>query len=302
MLILPKELHERIKVHVEAAYPEEGAGFLLGVDGEVKQIHPLPNAREDAARRNRFLITPGDYLKAELAADRLGLSLIGVFHSHPDCPNVPSEYDREWAQPFFSYVITRVEKGRAVNSRSWRLVEDRSKFIEEKIKQDSEMTSQTLQKVDHSALKTNQLFIIVLSVLAFILNLPILAAFVALMMGIGSALKVPGFGFVYKSVLKPRGWIKPDVLDDNPEPHRFAQTLGFLFMIAGSAALFAGLSELGWSLVWLVVALAALNAFGGFCVGCAVYYWLGRFGITGFDKRPPAGTLPGMKPGLKANI
>ena len=163
------------------------------------------------------------------------------------------------------------------------------------------MTSQSLQKVDHSALKINQLFIISLNILAFILNLPILAAFVALMMGIGSALKVPGFGFVYKNFLKPRGWTKPDVLDDNPEPHRFAQFLGFLFMTAGSVALFAGASALGWGLVWLVVALAALNAFGGFCVGCAVYYWIGRFNLPGFNKQPPAGTFPGMKPKVGAS-
>ena len=158
------------------------------------------------------------------------------------------------------------------------------------------MTAQPLQKVDHSALKTNQLFIISLSILAFIFNRPELAAFVAVMMGIGSVLKVPGFGFIYKYLLKPRPWIKPDILDDNPEPHRFAQSLGFLFMTAGSIALFSGALILGWSLVWLVVALAALNAFGGFCVGCAVYYWLSRFQLPGFNKQPPAGTFPGMKP------
>jgi hypothetical protein len=158
------------------------------------------------------------------------------------------------------------------------------------------MTSQTLQKVDHSALKANQLIIITLSVLAFILNQPILAAFVALVMGLGSAFKVPGFAFVYKSLLKPRGWMKPDVLNDNPEPHRFAQFLGFLFMTAGSIALFLGASVLGWSLVWIVIALASLNAFGGFCVGCAVYYWLARINAPGFSKEPPMGTFPGMKP------
>lgn len=163
------------------------------------------------------------------------------------------------------------------------------------------MASQPLQKVDHAALKTNQLVIISLNILAFILNLPILAAFVALMMGIGSLLKIPGFGFVYKSILKPRGWMKPDVLDDNPEPHRFAQFLGFLFMTAGFVALFPGFSVLGWSLVWLVVALAALNAFGGFCVGCAVYYWLSRLQLPGFQKQPPAGTFPGMKPRVGAS-
>ena len=134
MLTVSKDLIETINKHVEEAYPEEGAGFLIGVESEVKQILPLPNAREDEARHNRFLITPEDYLKAELTADKHGLSLIGVFHSHPDCPNVPSVYDREWAQPFFSYIITRVDKGNAVNSRSWRLVEDRSRYEEEEIK------------------------------------------------------------------------------------------------------------------------------------------------------------------------
>ena len=163
------------------------------------------------------------------------------------------------------------------------------------------MTSQQLQKVDHSALKTNQLVIISLSILAFIVNLPALAAFVALVMGIGSLLKVPGFGFVYKHILKPRGWMKPDVLDDNPEPHRFAQFLGFVFMTVGSIALFLGAGILGWSLVWLVAAFAALNAFGGFCVGCAVYYWLSRLDLPGFNKQPPAGTFPGMKPRIGAS-
>ena len=134
MLVVSNELHEQINAHVESAYPEEGAGFLIGVEGEVQQILPLGNAREDEARHNRFLITPEDYLKAELTADKLGLSLIGVFHSHPDCPNVPSEYDREWAQPFFSYIITRVDKGKVSNHRSWRLIEDRTKYEEEKIK------------------------------------------------------------------------------------------------------------------------------------------------------------------------
>jgi len=133
MLKISNGLVGRINAHVEDAYPGEGAGFLLGVEGEVKEIFALPNAREEEARHNRFLLTPEDYMKAELKAEELGLGLIGVFHSHPDCPNVPSEYDREWAQPFFSYIITRVDDGRAVNHRSWRLVEDRSKYDEEEI-------------------------------------------------------------------------------------------------------------------------------------------------------------------------
>jgi proteasome lid subunit RPN8/RPN11 len=134
MLVLPERLIEQMNAHMEKAYPEEGAGFLLGEVGEVKEILALSNSREDGARHNRFLFTPEDYLQAELKAEKLGLSLIGVFHSHPDSPNIPSEYDREWAQPFFSYIITRVDNGKAVNSRSWRLLEDRSKYKEEEIK------------------------------------------------------------------------------------------------------------------------------------------------------------------------
>lgn len=133
MLVVPNRLMQQINKHVEQAYPEEGAGFLIGEDSEVREIVALSNAREDGARHNRFLFTPEDYLKAELKAEGLGLNLLGVFHSHPDCPNVPSEYDREWAQPFFSYIITRVDQGQAVNSRSWRLLEDRSKYEEEEI-------------------------------------------------------------------------------------------------------------------------------------------------------------------------
>jgi proteasome lid subunit RPN8/RPN11 len=133
MLIVPGRLIEQMNAHVENAYPEEGAGFLIGEAGEVREIMALSNSREEGARHNRFLFTPEDYLQAELKAEGLGLSLIGVFHSHPDCPNIPSEFDREWAQPFFSYIITRVDSGKAVNSRSWKLLEDRSKYEEEEI-------------------------------------------------------------------------------------------------------------------------------------------------------------------------
>ena len=133
MLHIKHELLAQIHAHGERAYPEEGAGFLVGSGGRVEQILPLPNAREESARRNRYLITAEEYARAEETADSLGLSLIGVFHSHPDHPNRPSEFDCEWAQPFFSYVITSVGSGKAIESRSWKLTEDRSTFDEEEI-------------------------------------------------------------------------------------------------------------------------------------------------------------------------
>jgi proteasome lid subunit RPN8/RPN11 len=136
MLEMDQKLLADIQDHGEQAYPEEGAGFLIGTDGESRQIlriYPLRNAREEGARHNRYIITPKEYLEGEAEADRLGMTLLGVFHSHPDHPNQPSEYDRDWAQPFFSYIITSVDKGKAAASRSWRLLEDRSAFMEEPI-------------------------------------------------------------------------------------------------------------------------------------------------------------------------
>jgi proteasome lid subunit RPN8/RPN11 len=133
-LAIPKSLLQQIHRHGETSYPEEGAGFLLGSDGDprhVKSILELPNRREQDARSNRYLISPQDYLRAEMEADRLGLTLIGVFHSHPDHPNAPSTYDRDWAQPWFSYTITSIEHGKSIASRTWRLLEDRSGFVEE---------------------------------------------------------------------------------------------------------------------------------------------------------------------------
>jgi proteasome lid subunit RPN8/RPN11 len=125
----------RIHQHGEAAYPEEGAGFMLGrVDGDRRQVFKfltVENAREDGARHNRYLVQAQDVLRSELEAERLGLDVIGIFHSHPDHPDCPSEIDREWALPWLSYLITSVSSGRAVSSRSWRLSDDREQFVEE---------------------------------------------------------------------------------------------------------------------------------------------------------------------------
>jgi proteasome lid subunit RPN8/RPN11 len=137
VLIIPKEILRAIHQHGEEAYPEEGAGLMLGkAEGEVKRVEkilPLANTREDAARHNRYLLNPQDYLRGEMEAARLGLDVLGVFHSHPDHPNRPSEFDREWAMPWFSYLITSVQQGKAVESRSWLLAEDRCAFSEENI-------------------------------------------------------------------------------------------------------------------------------------------------------------------------
>ena len=136
-LHIPQEILLRIHQHGEHAYPEEGAGLLLGElkdsDHQVKEILPLANAREAQARHNRYQLTPQDYMRGEQFAESLGLAVLGVFHSHPDHPNRPSEFDRQWAWPNFSYLITSVLQGKAARSRSWRLREERDNFSEEQI-------------------------------------------------------------------------------------------------------------------------------------------------------------------------
>ena len=158
----------------------------------------------------------------------------------------------------------------------------------------------TLRPVDHSAIRTNQAVIVLLLVLAFIFNVPLLAGLVALVMLLGTAFSKPGFFWIYTLLLRPLGWVKPDVLQDNPEPHRFAQGFGGTVVLAAFLALETGLAGLGWGLVWLVTGLAALNLFVGFCAGCAMYYWLGRFKVPGFVKSAPQGTFPGMRPHMAA--
>ena len=159
--------------------------------------------------------------------------------------------------------------------------------------------TETLQNVDHSSLRTNQAMIILLLMLGFIFNVPLLAALVSLVMLGGTYVGKPGFEIVYRAFLKPRGIVKPDVLRDNPEPHRFAQGMGGSVLVLSILAFIAGSPAVGWTLVWLVIALAALNLFGGFCAGCAVYYWLNRLRVPGFVKTPPTGTIPGMRPKIR---
>ena len=145
----------------------------------------------------------------------------------------------------------------------------------------------TTRKVDQSALKVNQAFIIAFLILAFVLNAVWLVVFVAAVMLLGTAVPALSlFKGVYTRALRPAGVVKANVITDNPEPHRFAQGFGGVVLLGAIAALWAGATTLGWALVGLVVVLAALNLFLGFCAGCFVYYQLSKLGVPGFDRRP----------------
>lgn len=135
LLITPGHL-ETIHRHAEASYPEECCGFLIGSAGGgstvVERVLPAGNQREDS-RHNRYLIEPETVLAAHKEARSLGLDVVGYYHSHPDHPSRPSDFDREHAWPGLSYLIVSVQKGRVADERSWRLADERDRFDEETI-------------------------------------------------------------------------------------------------------------------------------------------------------------------------
>ncbi len=132
-LTIPRTVLQAIDAHLEASYPSEGCGFLLGTTSPYTVCDHLmvPNRREgDGAAANRYLITPNDFQDAERRAAELGVQLIGTYHSHPDVAAVPSDYDREHAWPTYRYLIVRVAAGVAGRHRVWELIDDRSRFRE----------------------------------------------------------------------------------------------------------------------------------------------------------------------------
>lgn len=135
-LKISEKVAERIRAHAGGAYPHECCGALLGRDAggerEVLELVPLANQREDSPR-NRFQITAEDVLRAEKKAAEKNLDLIGWYHSHPDHPAIPSEFDREHAWPWYSYIIISVSAGKPAEMNSWRLADDRSNYSSEDV-------------------------------------------------------------------------------------------------------------------------------------------------------------------------
>jgi proteasome lid subunit RPN8/RPN11 len=137
MIELRQNIIDAITAHAERDYPHECGGMLIGrFDDDKKsvvEIFPLENAREEEARHNRVLILPKDVLRAERYAREQKLDVVGYYHSHPESPAVPSQYDLDHALPVWSYVIASVIERKVVDIRSWEMENDRSKFNEEQM-------------------------------------------------------------------------------------------------------------------------------------------------------------------------
>jgi proteasome lid subunit RPN8/RPN11 len=136
MLYLTPRQREEMTAHGERTYPHECCGILIGTRKEghkrVDEVRPAGNAREDSPQ-NRYLIQPEEMLRAERDARRTGREILGFYHSHPDVPSRPSQYDLEHAWPVYSFLIMSVNGGRVTEMHSWELEEDRSHFNEEQI-------------------------------------------------------------------------------------------------------------------------------------------------------------------------
>lgn len=127
-LAIQREIFEQM----ESAYPNEGGGFLLGRQRDdlvtILEIMQVENTFDEAEQYHRYAMKPQDWMRLEDEADERGLNLVGYYHSHPDSPATPSEYDREHALPNFVYLITSVMMARSTDMRVWRLKPDRSAF------------------------------------------------------------------------------------------------------------------------------------------------------------------------------
>ncbi len=137
MITVAEQQLQEIREHGVRDYPYECCGLLLGRFAEsgkiVRETYPISNAREESAKRNRFLITPEELMRGERYAREHDLEVVGFYHSHPDSPAVPSQYDLEHAWPTYSYIIVSTSAERATDLFSWEQEPDRSRFNQEEI-------------------------------------------------------------------------------------------------------------------------------------------------------------------------
>ena len=143
-LVLPESLARQIEREGESGYPNEICGMLIGRDIRcaegidrtrrvVDRLEPGRNVFEAGEQYHRFSIDPRDQLRAERDAEKQDQMVLGYYHSHPDHPARPSEYDREHAWPFYSYVIVEIAKGKAADMTSWVLNDETKQFERQEI-------------------------------------------------------------------------------------------------------------------------------------------------------------------------
>jgi hypothetical protein len=136
-------------------------------------------------------------------------------------------------------------------------------------------------RVDTTLGKFSQASTVVLTALAFLFNAPFLVLLTAIIMVLSALTpQASPYRWLYQWIAVPLHLLKPRIVEDDPAPHRFAQGVGAIFLLASSVFLFlTPLTTVGWTLDIIVFVLAGINLTVGFCAGCFVYYHLGRLGL-----------------------
>jgi proteasome lid subunit RPN8/RPN11 len=136
-LIITTALDAEMRAHAKRDYPNECCGFLIGKRGDegviVHEARPAENMREDSLR-NRFEIDPEEYMRVDQKARESQLGIVGYYHSHPDAPAVPSEFDREHAWPVYCYIIISVLRGQPAEMNNWLLLDDHSGYTQDAVR------------------------------------------------------------------------------------------------------------------------------------------------------------------------
>ena len=139
MIRIPREVLDSLSKHLISTYPEEGCGLLVGtINAGVKEVIeaiPVKNvyAGTSGSKRNRYSIDPLEYMRIENEVSNRGQAVLGVFHSHPDAPAVPSAYDKEHAVPTFSYLIVSIRGGKVEEVAAWQIDEVNDRFVQEQL-------------------------------------------------------------------------------------------------------------------------------------------------------------------------
>ena len=139
----------------------------------------------------------------------------------------------------------------------------------------------TLPRIDSNLGKFSQACTVLLTALAFIFQWPIVVPIVAIIMALNAFVhQVSPYRLIYKGAVVPLGLLKPRIVEDDPNPHRFANSVGTVFLTASTLFLFfTPFKTVGWVLDLIIFVLSGINLTVGFCLGCFMYYHLGRLGL-----------------------
>lgn len=124
-----KSIFEGIIEHAETGYPEEVCGVLIGKEGTINEFRKCRNLNRERAK-DRYELDPISFQESDNWARVNNLDILAIYHSHPDHPSLPSEFDRSRAWPVWIYIIFSINNGKFNDARAWILEDNKYTFKE----------------------------------------------------------------------------------------------------------------------------------------------------------------------------